>query len=88
MDASHPQTPRVVVIGQGYVGLPLAIAAVDAGFDVVGYDVDINRTKALADGRSFTVDVPSAKVRAALDCEDAWIGVATQDDGFDWREIR
>ncbi len=68
MDANHPQTPRVVVIGQGYVGLPLAIAAVDAGFDVVGYDVDINRTKALADGRSFTVDVPSAKVRAALDC--------------------
>ena len=68
MDANHPQTPRVVVVGQGYVGLPLAIAAVDAGFDVVGYDVDINRTKALADGRSFTVDVPSAKVRAALDC--------------------
>jgi hypothetical protein len=24
---------------------------------------------------------------AALDCDDAWIGVATQEDGFDWREI-
>lgn len=24
---------------------------------------------------------------AALGCEDDWIGVATQDDGFDWREI-
>jgi phosphoribosyl 1,2-cyclic phosphodiesterase len=23
----------------------------------------------------------------ALDCDDGWIGVATQDEGFDWREI-
>ena len=27
---------RLVVVGQGYVGLPLAMRAVDAGFIVVG----------------------------------------------------
>ena len=31
---------RVVVIGQGYVGLPLAVRAVEVGFDVVGFDID------------------------------------------------
>ena len=34
----RPET--LVVIGQGYVGLPLALAAVDAGFSVVGFDTD------------------------------------------------
>ena len=31
---------RVVVVGQGYVGLPLALRAVEVGYDVVGFDVD------------------------------------------------
>jgi UDP-N-acetyl-D-glucosamine dehydrogenase len=57
---------RVVVIGQGYVGLPLAMAAVSAGFDVVGFDLDVDRTKNLADGTSFTTDVPDEQLQAAL----------------------
>ena len=32
------QDQRVVVIGQGYVGLPVAIRACEVGFDVVGLD--------------------------------------------------
>ena len=31
---------RVVVVGQGYVGLSLACAAAEAGFQVTGIDVD------------------------------------------------
>ena len=31
---------RVAVIGQGYVGLPLAMRATEVGFHVVGYEVD------------------------------------------------
>ncbi len=58
---------RVVVVGQGYVGLPLAMRAVDVGYDVVGYDLDVNRIKSLAHGTSFTADVPDAQVQAALD---------------------
>ncbi len=37
----------VVVVGQGYVGLPLAMRAVEVGYRVVGYDTDINRIKLL-----------------------------------------
>ncbi len=60
-------TKRVVVVGQGYVGLPLAMAAVTAGYDVVGFDLAVERTKNLADGTSFTADVPDTELQAALD---------------------
>ncbi len=58
---------RVVVVGQGYVGLPLAMRAVAAGHDVVGYDVEPARVKRLAEGDSFVEDVPSDVLGAALD---------------------
>ena len=31
---------KVLIIGQGYVGLPIAMAAVDAGYTVVGLEND------------------------------------------------
>jgi UDP-N-acetyl-D-glucosamine dehydrogenase len=57
---------RLVVVGQGYVGLPLAMRAVDRGHDVVGYDLELRRVKSLAEGCSFVEDVPSTSVAAAL----------------------
>ncbi len=57
---------RLVVIGQGYVGLPLALAAVDAGFEVVGFDLDEGRIKRLAAASSYVEDVPDAVLGAAL----------------------
>ncbi|MBT2502629.1 nucleotide sugar dehydrogenase [Curtobacterium sp. ISL-83] len=57
----------VVVIGQGYVGLPLAMHAVRAGHTVTGIDLDRRRADALAVGRSHVEDVSSDQVRAALD---------------------
>ena len=58
---------RLVVVGQGYVGLPLALRAVEAGFDVVGFDVDAERIKRLAAGDSYVEDVPDGHLAAALD---------------------
>lgn len=57
---------RVLVIGQGYVGLPVAMRAVAVGHSVVGVDVDDRRAAALASGTSFVEDVPDAVVRDAL----------------------
>jgi UDP-N-acetyl-D-glucosamine dehydrogenase len=45
-------TLKVVVVGQGYVGLPVAMAAVKAGYHVVGYDVDHTKTDSLSAGQS------------------------------------
>ncbi len=57
---------RLVVVGQGYVGLPLAVRAVEQGFDVVGFDVDEGKIKRLEAGESPVEDVSDARLRAAI----------------------
>lgn len=58
---------RVVVVGQGYVGLPLAVRAAEAGHRVTGYDVDTRRVERLAAGDSYVEDIPAQRLRAVLD---------------------
>jgi len=55
---------RITVIGQGYVGLPLAIEFASAGFAVTGLDTDRRRVAALNDGRSPIPDVSDATLKA------------------------
>jgi UDP-N-acetyl-D-glucosamine dehydrogenase len=61
------RTARVVIVGQGYVGLPVAMRASENGFPVTGYEVDPRRVAALRSGRSFVEDVDEDRLRAALD---------------------
>ncbi|MFH8556769.1 nucleotide sugar dehydrogenase [Streptomyces celluloflavus] len=58
---------QIVVAGQGYVGLPLAVRAAEVGHHVIGYDVDAHRIRAVAAGQSYVEDVASARLRAVLD---------------------
>jgi nucleotide sugar dehydrogenase len=58
---------KLVVIGQGYVGLPLSMRAVEVGWDVVGLEVDRSRIDRLARGDSYVEDVPSEVLQSALD---------------------
>ncbi|MEV6326148.1 nucleotide sugar dehydrogenase [Streptomyces sp. NPDC051909] len=58
---------QIVVAGQGYVGLPLAVRAAEVGHRVVGYDVDTERIKLLTAGQSYVEDVASSRLRAVLD---------------------
>jgi UDP-N-acetyl-D-glucosamine dehydrogenase len=58
---------RLVVVGQGYVGLPLAMRAVEAGHTVVGFDTDADKIKRLVAGESYVEDVPSDVLKAALE---------------------
>lgn len=57
---------KLVVVGQGYVGLPLALRAVEVGYDVVGFDLDVDRIKRLADGESYVEDITDGRLGAAL----------------------
>src|SRR4051794_40590017 len=57
---------RVLVVGQGYVGLPLALRAVEVGGDVTAYDVNRRRVDGLRAGRSHVSDVADAEVARAL----------------------
>lgn len=55
----NDQSARVGVIGLGYVGLPLIRAFVQAGFSVIGYDVDEEKVKSLQAGKSYIKHIPS-----------------------------
>ena len=52
------------VIGLGYVGLPLAVAFVEAGEDVVAVDVDAAKLDAVARGESYVEDISSERLAA------------------------
>ena len=67
MDASTGgTTTKVAVIGQGYVGLPLAVRAAEQGYDVVGYDLDRVRISQLKEGHSFIEDIPDQRLQDVL----------------------
>jgi UDP-N-acetyl-D-glucosamine dehydrogenase len=60
---------RVGIVGCGYVGLPLSQAFADAGYVVVGIDVDARRVDGLNDGISHILDVPSATLQRNIDAK-------------------
>ncbi|MCD9622770.1 nucleotide sugar dehydrogenase [Rhabdothermincola salaria] len=57
---------RLVVVGQGYVGLPLAMRAVEVGFNVVGVDTDDDKISAIRGGKSPVEDVSGQRLEVAL----------------------
>ena len=62
------RTAKIVVIGQGYVGLPVAMRASQVGFaEVVGFEVSPERVKALQTANSFVGDVSDEELAEALD---------------------
>ncbi len=60
------RTAVIGVIGLGYVGLPLAMEFVHAGFRVVGYDVSQRVVDLLMSGDSHIQDIPAAHVQQAV----------------------
>ncbi|MFC7692292.1 NAD(P)-binding domain-containing protein [Paeniroseomonas aquatica] len=71
----------IAVIGLGYVGLPLALALVAAGFDVLALDQDPQRVRHLAAGQSPLRQVPAETVQGR--CAAAACGSARPGTG--WR---
>lgn len=72
----------LAVVGIGYVGLPLAVAAAGAGLQVVGYDIDCDTVASLAAGQSHVEDVVADDLVKALEtgftpsCDEAVLGEA------------
>ncbi|HYR30503.1 MAG TPA: nucleotide sugar dehydrogenase, partial [Gemmatimonadales bacterium] len=54
------------VVGLGYVGLPLVMELIRAGYRVLGFDVQRKVVDALNAGRSHIQDIPSDAVAAAV----------------------
>src|SRR5512138_644463 len=66
LDKIANKSAVVGVIGQGYVGLPLALVFCEAGFKVIGLDVDTKKIAALAKGESYIKHVGPQRVAAAV----------------------
>ena len=79
LERIQAKTVTVGIIGMGYVGLPLALTASDAGFAVVGFDLDETKVRALNRGQSYFAHIPpetvagasaSGRFRASADFEE------------------
>lgn len=66
MDRIHSHQATIGIIGQGYVGLPLALVFAEAGFPVIGFDVDPAKVDALNRGQSYIKHIGAARVAEAV----------------------
>ena len=58
----------VGIVGLGYVGLPLAVAFSEAGFKVLGFDVQQRRVDLVNQGRSYIADVSDDRLSSPCQC--------------------
>lgn len=56
---------KVMVLGLGYVGLPLALRASEVGHEVIGVDLDPNKIVMLQNGTTYIEDATDERVRRA-----------------------
>ena len=61
------KTAIIGIVGLGYVGLPLALAFSEAGFKVLGFDVQRKRVELVNKGQAYIADVDSKILSAAVD---------------------
>lgn len=57
---------KVCVLGLGYVGLPLCLEFVDAGFEVYGIDVNKQKVNNLKQGISYVTDISNERLLKAI----------------------
>jgi UDP-N-acetyl-D-glucosamine dehydrogenase len=66
LDRIESRSARVAIIGLGYVGLPLAVAFAEAGYQVTGIDLDTRKVDGINQGKSYVGDIPSERLRPLL----------------------
>jgi UDP-N-acetyl-D-glucosamine dehydrogenase len=59
------RTARIGIVGLGYVGLPLALTYAEAGYPVLGLDIDTVKTSAINAGQSYIQHIAGSRVAAA-----------------------
>jgi UDP-N-acetyl-D-glucosamine dehydrogenase len=60
------RTATIGVVGMGYVGLPLMLAAEASGFRVVGFDVDPEKVEKINSGQSYLKHIESEHIATAV----------------------
>ncbi|XKJ35234.1 nucleotide sugar dehydrogenase [Streptomyces sp. 147326] len=83
--SSHTDRRNLIVVGLGYVGLPLAVRAVEAGYSVLGVDTDELRVKRLGACDSYIEGVDDARLMAITD--SGHFRAATDYDAIDGFDV-
>jgi UDP-N-acetyl-D-glucosamine dehydrogenase len=60
------RTANVVVVGAGYVGLPLAVEIAQAGYATIAFDKSTKKVEAINAGKSYIDDVPTTTIAALV----------------------
>jgi UDP-N-acetyl-D-glucosamine dehydrogenase len=66
LERFHSRNATIGIIGLGYVGLPLALTAAQAGFAVLGFDINLSYVDRLNQGESYIKHIPSEPVANAV----------------------
>ncbi|MBK8259407.1 MAG: nucleotide sugar dehydrogenase [Polyangiaceae bacterium] len=61
------RTANVVVIGAGYVGLPLLVELAREGYTTTGYDKDPEKVRLLGRGESYIGDIPTSTLKPLVE---------------------
>ena len=56
---------HVAIVGLGYVGLPLSIAFIEAGYTVTGFDIDPEKVTQLNRGETYIRHISDAAIEFA-----------------------
>jgi len=56
------KTAVIGIAGLGYIGLPLAVAFAEAGFNVIGFDIQKERVELVSRGESYISDISNEKL--------------------------
>lgn len=66
-EAIFSRRAKIGVVGLGYVGLPLALAANHAGFSVVGFDIDAKRVERINSGETVIKHIDGSMVATQIE---------------------
>lgn len=58
------RTAKIGIVGLGYVGLPLAIEFINAGFNVMGFDIDDEKIKMLTNSKTYIKHIPEEMLKS------------------------
>ncbi len=61
------KTAIIGIVGLGYVGIPLALRYAEAGYKVVGFDIDPEKVEKISSGKTYIKHIPDEDIQAAVD---------------------
>jgi UDP-N-acetyl-D-glucosamine dehydrogenase len=62
----HNQSAVIGILGLGYVGLPLILRFSEAGFKVLGFDIDSHKVESLNNGKSYIEHISPSNIKEAV----------------------